>query len=99
VERLAEKPNCDDCRALHQRQSKTPPCEDCIPPIMPENELLLQIYNTSRGPDGSLDLSVVLRVLDLHNISERDAVLGYLTSIKSLHAYTVQLAKDKADQQ
>jgi len=59
--------------------------------------LLLQIYNTARGPDNSLDLSVVLRVLDLHDITCRQTVLGYLNTIKSLHAYVMQLARDKAE--
>ena len=63
---------------------------------MAENDQLLQIYQTVRGPDNALDLSVVLRVLDLHGITDKQSVLGYLTAIKSLHAYVMQLARDNA---
>lgn len=59
---------------------------------MSENELLLKIYHTARSPDNSLDMSVVLRVLELYEVTD---TLGYLTTIKSLHAHMVQLAKDR----
>jgi hypothetical protein len=41
---MHEKPPCDKCRALNEKKGKEPPCDDCVPPLMPENREAFQIY-------------------------------------------------------
>jgi len=44
VRRLNEKPDCDVCRQIYDKKNEDPPCEKCIPEILPENRDALQVY-------------------------------------------------------
>ena len=45
MSRQRSRPDCDACEDIHEAKGTVPPCGTCTPPLMPENEEVVQVYN------------------------------------------------------
>jgi len=68
--------SCETCFKFYDRRNKPPPCDACLPELLPENENAVRIYNLVQSqtrdlPNGQpkdIDLQAVIEVLKLHNL-------------------------------
>lgn len=49
AERMVLKPPCERCEHIHAKKGNAPPCEECLPPLMPENTAIWMVYQHSFG--------------------------------------------------
>ena len=89
-------PDCDLCEKTWALSGKTPKCNECLPPLMPENSEALQVYTKVQnqhimGMNGPIDLDLksVKIVMDLLDIQDQKSCLdrvhkAYQTVISGL---------------
>ena len=54
---------CKACKATHARRGEPPPCDSCIPPLMPENVDAINVYLLVRNQVITVGMG---EVVDLH---------------------------------
>lgn len=63
IRAVEEKLDCDECRRANKRFGREPPCDTCLPDLMPENLEVFKVYNMAcnqviASPDGPIDLNI-----------------------------------------
>jgi len=99
---LAEKRDCDECREAHKAfDLGEPDCEECLPPLWPENVLPLEIYLKVQnqhimGFSGPVDLNLesLFRVLDLYEVNDKKQYFD-LIHRTYLHINKARIEKEK----
>jgi len=79
---LNEKPDCDNCRKIHENKLEDTPCYKCIPEVLDENKDALRVYLMARnqiisvGMGGIVDISfeAVKFIMDLYEIENQRIV-------------------------
>ena len=66
---MAEKHNCDDCRATHKVYGTEPDCSKCMPELLPENVGVLEVYNATCG---QYITDSIFTIMDKVRIPEED---------------------------
>jgi len=73
---MAEKPDCDVCNTLYGDED--PPCEDCLPELIPENYQVYEIFNIAQSQHIiafnkiiGLRLSPIFHLLELYGIDDQ----------------------------
>ena len=59
--RLAEKFDCEGCRATWAEYGEEPNCSDCLPGLYPENQGVLEVYNAACGQHITTDIYTIMR--------------------------------------
>lgn len=74
--------SCDDCEEFYKRRYKEPPCQECMPELLPENITAWMVYATVQnqyimGSAGPIDVNInsVKTVMDLHGVTNQQEVL------------------------
>ena len=46
---LRDKPPCEVCRVLRKLEGREPDCDNCLPPLLPDNEDVVRVFNVVQG--------------------------------------------------
>ena len=85
---MADKHDCDQCRRANRRFGREPPCDECLPDLMPENATPFQIYGivcnqVILSPNGPIDLDI--KALDVamgwYDVKDRKLMGEYVLNI------------------
>lgn len=87
MERLADKPACDICRAIHG--DKEPDCAACMPVLMAQNEEALHLWHlvktqvVSVGMGNAVDLNhlAVWEAMDRYQVHDPIGCFEKLTAL------------------
>lgn len=100
AERLDEKPNCDDCRAICVETGREPKCRECLPELKPANVDAIKMWGIVRDQvivapmGGVVDLNHLAVWKDLEKYKVHDE-LKCFEKLRALHAHFQKKARDK----
>lgn len=95
-----KKPKCNVCRDIYEKKHEDPPCEKCVPAILPGNEDALRVYLMVRnqvivvgmGTPIDLDFNAIEFILNLYKIRNKKEVFEKVIMVSR---YILEEAKEK----
>ena len=85
---MEEKPSCELCRELYKGKEEEPPCRDCLPELMEENEEAVHVWPYVRnqvivGFNQVIDLNIlaVESVMRMFKVKNKKRVLSQVFDI------------------
>lgn len=90
---MAVKPSCDDCRATKKLFGRTPPCEKCLPPVLPGNREAFAVWEycsgqvITAGMGEVLDISFPAVRIAIEELGMRDSRELFLSVVEIARAY------------
>lgn len=71
--------SCEACKHMHTMREEIPPCESCMPPLLPENEPVVNVYSLVRnqvvtagmGEVVDLNFTSLKTVMDMLEVSDQ----------------------------
>jgi hypothetical protein len=98
---LKEKPDCGVCIEIHNNRNQEPPCEECIPPLLPGNEEIFRVYSLSAnqliisgmGEPIDVNIPAVISIMELLNVEKKTYVLARV--VKEIRSYLKGYREEK----
>ena len=77
---MAEKPDCAVCETLYGNED--PPCEECLPVLLPANQQIYEIFNMAQSQHIiafnkiiGLRLNPIFHLLELYEVEDKKRYL------------------------
>ncbi len=97
-----DKPPCEVCQLMNKRRETDPPCDVCLPTLLPENVEIARVYfmvssQVIAGMGGviALNIPAVKIVMDLFSIEDQRTCL---TRIMRVHSVMVKEDRERREE-